>query len=381
MSARRFLFLLLVLIMPGLSLHADETVVVQRLRSLLAMELPQRDTVIACPGRLPEGISLRVTHDEASGEVTALGISLFAPELSEVLSPRLCQSTERVLLNLLLLPDDKERERWLKGWGIRLFAGTQRFGTPRFRHIDRILPVLRQPDQLEILDEEERIKVLLGQAGTGEEIRLSLPKNRELICGTDKKEADERMALTLQQWTAPVVAAAVPALEETLPDGDSGLRRLAGEAMQFPSMCTDAYYEMESDTTDASPRLRPVLDMAHPTQTVRNLLLGRVVPDSLLVSIEHHQYGGKTRCWQQPWAQMMGAMSQHGSMRLYASCRPEPQQGNYTGILLALDELTASAHMMLVNVPVNWPTSGVATELDAMLFTNIPLSNVKSFLR
>lgn len=363
------------------SAQATESLVIADLRERLGLELPATDTLMACPGRLPEGLCLRIEHDTATAEVSHLGLALFEPAMQQALYPEVWRAAERVLLQLVLLPTEGERKRWLEGWGIRLMAGTRTYGSKRFPHLDRIYPVLRSHPDVEVLTEDERIKLLLGDPDEGGEVRLSLPKNRELLQGTDKKEADERLQRLLQSYAGSASVPELPTRAELQPTQDPLVWRQQGSALYINTLRSDGSFTVREDAAADDAAVRPLWSPLHPGESMRNLLLGWYLPEDLTLNVQHRQYGGQSQGWRQPWASLLGALTAGADVQTYAACQHKADEPMCTGILVVKDDVLGIAHMLLLAAPVAWLGSHEPAQLDALLFTNIPHSNLYSLFR
>ena len=351
------------------------------LRERLGVELPMHDTLMACPDRLPEGLELRVEYDAETSQVTHLGLALFDSSMQQTLHPDVWRAAERIFLQLLLLPTERERKNWLEGWGIRLMAGTRTYGTRRFARLDLIYPVLRSHADVEVLVEDERIKLLLGDSDDAGLVRLSLPKNRELLQGTDKKEADERQQQLLQNFAGKAELPALPPLEELQPTSDPMIWNQAGEVLYVNSLRSDGCFTIQDGVVPEWARVSPLWTPTYPCESMRNLLLGWCLPDSLTIDIQHQQYGGRSQRWQQSWTSLFAALTSMPEIQAFAACQCPANDSMCTGILVVKDDMLGIAHMLLLTAPVAWLGSLESMQLEALLFTNIPHSNLYSLFR
>lgn len=355
--------------------RAEESAVIQQLHSGLT-GIPSANGVWTGQKGLVQGLPLRVEYDATGHDITHLGVALFEPSMQQAVHPDVWRATERIMLTLLLADSDARRQTWLREQGVRLFSEAVAFGTGTFTTIQRIMPVLRQPQGIEVVDEDERLRVLLTGGPNGQLMRLSLPKDRELLQGTDKKEADEVQCRRIRSHRHAASPKAAPAADElgavaSAAADSATVWHTFGQPLYIDSLRTDSYWH-----TVAGGALEAVYTAAHPKESVRNLLLGCVVPQGLDVEVRHQQYGGVSATWQQPWPVLLDALQSEPGVVSYAACQLSSDGRQCTGILVVRGMQVGSLHMLLLSLPRQQLGSTQPATLQALLYTNIPQHNV-----
>lgn len=372
------IILLLLVLLTGMGYCPSEaqTVVLQELRQMLSIDVPSTDTVMTYAA-LPQDLCLRVEHDSTSLQLTHLGVALFDEPVRQQLHPVAWRAFERILLHLLLLPTDKERERWMTDSHIRLISNHRGNETVIFAHGPLLAAMLAHRQTMEVKETLTHVELLLD-AGAYGRFRLSLPKDRELLCGTDKKEADEQEGRRISRYDGLVVPPAVPLLTEVARVPDSEVWHTYGQALYLDSLRTDRYFQRVV-TSDADTTLLPIESPRYVCESVCNLLLGQILPDSTMVEVVHMQYGGRMERWLQPARQLIGALVAPQGIEAFAACQYSPGDVRCQGLLLAYDSMTESAHMLKLEVPCSWIGSGQPVILQAILYTNVPQRGATSY--
>ena len=307
---------------------AEETVEMQRLR-----EARQKQAT---------DLPLHEEHD-AAGELTHLGVAVFSPEIQQVLNPFLWRGVERILLRIVLQASEAERGKWMKENGIRLFLEACPYGSGPFKSF-------------------------------GKTLRLSIPKERELIYGTDKKEEDERQSKRLQSYQGRAQVNLLPSLDQIYATNNSEVWHTIGDVFYIDSLCADGYYTVKEPGEIISPIWSP----KYPKESVKNLMLGNVMPEGLTVDVMHRQYGGRYETWTCDWATLIGGLKDEGVMEPFAAAQYMPEKGLLTGILVLRNTSFSFTHMLLVSIPVSQLGTDNLARLTALLYTNTPQHNVYS---
>ena len=158
-------------------------------------------------------LPLHEEHD-AAGDLTHLGVAVFTPEIQQVLNPFLWRGVERILLRIVLQGSEVERSKWLKENGIRLFLEATPYGSGPFKSFSKAIPILKNVTGVKVLEDYNRYRILISGGSDETTLRLSVPKERELIYGTDKKEEDERQSKRLQSYQGKAQANLLPSLDQ-----------------------------------------------------------------------------------------------------------------------------------------------------------------------
>lgn len=340
-----------------IGLYAEETIEMQRL-----LEARRKYSI---------GLELHQEHN-AEGELTHLGVAIFCPEMQQVLNPHLWRGIERIVLRIALQGSDAARSRWMQENNIRLFLEATPFGSGSFKSFDKAIPILKQITGVKVHEDFNRYRVLISGGPDETTLRVSIPKERELIYGTDKKEEDERQAQRLRSFRQKAITSMLPQKEELRPTSHPEVWHTVGDVFYIDSLCADGYYRV----TDGGNLITPLWSPQHPKESVRNLMLGNVLPDGLKVEVIHHQYGGHIVTWESDWATLLAALKEEGVMEPFASAQYLPQKDMLTGILVLRNTSFAFTHMLLLSVPMTLLRDNQPTRLTAMLYTNTPQHNV-----
>jgi len=361
MKPLRFCLTLLTIALCCLDSYAQEILLLQKMQEALKAQKS-----FALP-----------LHEERNkeGVLTHLGVALFAPDYQQAIDPHLWRGAERMLLEIALQPDDNQRRIWLKERNTSLWREGAAFGKGSFTRFESALPILKQVKTLKLNEEPDRYRLILYGGPDSTLLRLSFPKERELIFGTDKKEEDEILAEYLSHYSAPLLPKpALPAREELLPTDLAQIWHTAGEALFIDSLRTDGYYTW----SNADPVVR-VLDSAqYPRESLTNLMLGLLKHSELTVSITHRQYGNSVKEWDTTWETLHSALCNNERTKAYAAVHYRKGQENLTGVLVLQNTAFNYTHMLLLSVPEVVIGSHEPTTVSAMLFTNIPQHNVIS---
>ncbi|MBO4754393.1 MAG: hypothetical protein J5543_07340 [Bacteroidales bacterium] len=340
-------------------LGAEETVEMQRLRE--ARQQYSTD------------LPIHEEHD-SNGQLTHAGVAIFNPTMQEVLNPFLWRGVERIVLRIALQGSEVQRSKWVKEHGIRLYLEACPYGSGTFKSFDMAYPILRNVSGVKVLEDYNRYRVLITGGKDSTTLRLSIPKERELIYGTDKKEEDERQSKRLQAFKGRVFANPLPAVNQLYATGDPTMWHTMGEVYYIDSLSTDGYYEI----TEPGDIVTPIWSPQHPKESVKNLLLGNVMPKGLTVEVMHRQYGGRYETWECNWETLLGGLKDEGVMEPFAAAQYMPEKGLLTGILVLRNTSFGFTHMLLLSIPLAQLGTENPARLTALLYTNTPQHNVYS---
>jgi hypothetical protein len=352
------LLIVLLLTLFG-TLRAEETVEMQRL-----LEAKQK---------YKTDLPLHEEHND-SGELTHLGLAIFSPEMRQVLNPFLWRGIERIMLRVVLNGSEVQRSKWLKENNIRLFLEACPYGSGTFKSFSKAYPILRKVSGVKVLEDYNRYRVLIIGGPDETTLRLSIPKERELIYGTDKKEEDERQGERLQAFRGRASVNSLPEINQLFSTSDPDVWHTIGEVFYIDSLCTDGYYTV----ADRGANITPIWSAKHPKESVKNLLLGNVMPEGINVEVMHRQYGGRYKTWTSDWATLLGGLKDEGVMEPFAAAQYMPEKGMLTGILVLRNTSFGFTHMLLLSIPVSQLGTENPTKLTALLYTNTPQHNVYS---
>ena len=350
---------LMLLLLCCLPAQAEETVIMKHLGEAVAKKKPN--------------IELHQLKNE-QGENVHLGIALFSDKHQQVLNQYLCRGCERMLLELLMLDNDAQRRQWMKERNVRLFIESTPFGNEGFASFSRVIPILKNIQSIKINEEANRYRLLIHGGAENTLLRMSFPKERELIYGTDKKEEDELQAQRLKNFSGQLSAPIIPDIDDLMGTSTPDVWHTMGQALYIDSLRTDGYYEVKNEGKTISP----IYCSVHPKESVRNLLLGIVNRKELNVDVLHVQYGNRKDEWQTSWNNLLAALLSEEVMVPYAAAQYLPEQGKLTGILVLQNIAFGYINMLLLSIPVSQLDSQEPATLSALLYTNTPQHNILS---
>lgn len=316
-------------------------------------------------------LNLHEEHNE-KGELTHLGIALFNKQHQEVLNPFLWRGAERMLLELLVKDNDKERIQWLKERNVRLFYEATPFGNQGFASFSKIMPILNDVQAIKIIEDADRYRLIVTGGPEESNLRLSFPKERELIYGTDKKEEDQRQCIRLQSFQGAKLPIFLPSQDELLLSNTPDVYHTAGQALYIDSLRTDGYYKVENGD------ITPVYSSVYPKMSVRNLLLGKLRRPELNVHIMHRQYGNQVVEWTTSWDNLLAALCSEEVVEPYAAVHYVSKDKPMTGILILRNIAFGYNNMLLLSINCNQLDSDQPATLECSLYTNIPQHNILS---
>lgn len=319
----------------------------------------------------PISLELHEQHNK-KGELTHLGIALFNKAHQEVINPYLWRGAERMLLELLLKENDAARLKWLKERNVRLFIDTTPFGTKGFTSFSKAIPILKYVSSLKINEDAERYRLLVKGGSSDQVLRLSFPKDRELIYGTDKKEEDERQGEMIMNYKGSLRPIFTPEAGELVPTSMPNIYHSIGQALYIDSLRTDCYYHVDK----ANNTVTPVYSTQYPKESLCNLLLGKVARNEIKVHVTHKQYGNKYIEWTADWNRLLAALCSEEVIEPFAAVQYSAERKQLTGVLILRNIAFGYNNMLLLSFPSEQLDSNSPATLEGMLYTNIPQHNI-----
>lgn len=353
-----FIFCILCACFSIQSVKAEESLLLQQMKEAKA--------------RTQIDVKLHEEHN-TKGELTHLGVAIFNEDQQEVLNPYLWRGLERMLLELLLKENDEARMQWMNERDVRLFIESTSFGKQGFTTFSKAIPILKNVCSLKILEESDRYRFLVCGGPDSLTLRLSLPKERELIFGTDKKEEDTRQGERIKNFKGTLNVATLPEADVLIPTKTPGVLHSIGQALYIDSLRTDGYYQINE-----KKEVTPVYSSKYPKESVRNLLLGKIAKNELKVKVEHHQYGNQLVEWTTNWPTLFAALCNEEVIEPYAAVQYMADKKQLTGILILHNLSFGYNHMLLLSIPLEQLDSQKEATLEGLLYTNIPQHNILS---
>ena len=257
---------------------------IQQLADELPMHsLPLQDTLIVIPEILPDKALVFAYND--SNELAHIGVSLFTDETKQLLDKKICDFLERYWLELLLQNHVEGVKRKLQEYHVNLLIDGTKFGTVSAQSITQILHNIKMPVCFFLQNHGQRAEAVWSFEN--HTITLDFPLYRELIDGTDKKEADIELYQQLQQSASHSYQLQEEPVEEselTRKEKDIYVRQ--GTVFMIPTLSSDRYY-----TPSSQDSFVPVFQYEYPVYSMNNLFLTYEHGRNTQLLLTHRQYG------------------------------------------------------------------------------------------
>jgi len=330
--------------------------------------LPPSDSIFNCP-QIIKGKSFVIQYNDKH-EIEHLGVSLFSPEVKEMINAPVCNFIERVLLELLLQKSADDVNRKLEEYDVYLEEKSM-LSSGKTPSIQTLLDKLQQPVRFS-LRQQDVTYYASWKLDNGEAFILTFPASRELIFGTNKKESDEMLSELLPEnrcHDIPKNYASVQKDElEAVPyNKDVFIRK--GNAFTLAELNADTYYSQ-----DASGNFHIVTDDNHPALYLKNLLLIPGLTTNLKLHIKHRMYGSFTPefdikpsdfiCFFQP------------NYDIYCHVDDSKPDALKATVIL-YNRMFSYMHLLSITTPVNALFQENAV-LQAEFYSNIPQHNIKN---
>lgn len=292
-----------------------------------------------------------------------VGISLFSPQMKDMINHEICNFVERLFLELSLFPSTDEAALHLHRHKITLTRNAEIFGKGSFNDIRKSIEEITQPSLFNVSNDKGIFTVTL-EYGIFNNIRISFPASRELISGTDKKESDMNVSSILQSpKTAQKTNREIKASE--LLKYKNGISRLPGKEFMINRLRNDSYYISNS--------LKPVFSAKAPHESIINLMQG-IVDTGIRLEVKHRMYGNFTPDFIIRLNDLFNAFSD--GFDIYTGYQ-ELDDGRIQCITIFHNHLYNYLHMLIVSAGKEQYFNPNAV-LDADFFSNIPQHYIKN---
>ena len=356
---RRLLAVLIVTIQALIgNVFAEESLEIQRLKELrqtFKTDLPIRE------------------ERDADGQLSHIGVAIFSDTMQQALNPYLWRGVERIVLRIVLHGSEQRRYKWIQENGVRVFLEACPYGTVPFKTFAKAYPILKNVKGVQVFEDNNRYRIFISGSQPETTLLLYIPKDRELIYGTDKKEEDERQSKRLQNFTGKASVNPLPYYNQLFATQNHNVWHTIGEVFYIDSLCADGYYKILEDSSIVA-----LWTPEHPKESVKNLLLGNILPKGLTIEVTHCQYGRHYETWTCSWPTLLAGLKDEGMMDHFAAAQYMPEKGMLTGILILRNTSFEFIHMLLLSIPIDQLGTEKPTTLSALLYTNTPQHNVYS---
>lgn len=346
------------------SAYAGVPLRIARILSALPCDVPPQGNTFRCP-QLTTDLQL-VIERNADGEVRHLGVSIFPTEFKGYYNEAICNCVERSFLELLEAGTISDRRIWLRQYGVQLLYNGYPFGTPQFTNLNLGLKLINEQARLDLSEEEDYYQFTIT-APSDDALCLKIPKDREYIFATDKKEEDEIVDRLLQRGQHYTLSPLSPQSNQ-LRLLRSGVWVSPGQSYMIDSLSTEKYY-VQTDR-----QWQPLFAATSPCESMRNLLLGQVTDADIQLDVTHKMYGLSHPQFLISLPDFLGILSQQ-DCRMYASARLVGNGQTVSGVLLIQNTKYNYIHLVTVTAPVA-DLFGTRPLLRTYLYTNVPQHNV-----
>lgn len=248
-------------------------------------DIPVRDSLVI----IPDVISSKavVFEHNSKGEVNHIGISLFSHETKMMVDRDICNFIERVILELLLLPDRDAVKRKLREYRLELVIDDCGYSDFKTAQLSSIMEKMEMPATFELRNKGKTAEAVWTYGN--HKVVLAFPLSRELISGTDKKESDDMLydALCIAVFSPVNKRDEVFSADVLEPIG-GGLYLRKGEVFAVKALSSDTYYVKKGNS------YVPVFDRNFPVHSMNNLFLTYANGEGKTLDITHRRYGSFT---------------------------------------------------------------------------------------
>jgi hypothetical protein len=248
--------------------------------------LPAGDSIFYCP-KILSGKPFVVGYN-ARHEVEHLGVSLFGSETKELFGLPICRFIERMMLELALQKTTVNALATLKDYRVGLKKNGVEYGRSDFTSIRRLLNAMGDSARFTIV--KSRDYTAVWEYGK-DSVSLSFPAVRELVFGTDKKEADEALNRLLLVGDGSVVCSSVAAEEvETSDEGlVAGYKKKVfvrkGKFFLSKYLTGDTYFVRSGE------KYGLLVSEDYPFESLSNILIYHLDTGGVKLDMTHRMYG------------------------------------------------------------------------------------------
>ena len=330
-----------------------------------AKSIPQKDSVFYC-GKVLAGKDLVVNYNEKN-EISHLGVSLFSAESKGLINKDVCDFIERIMLDFLLNQQQGALQRKLDEYKITLTT-TNLQGRQSVKNLSALLNTMKDPVSFILQrSEKEYFAVWKFENGTG--LEMNFPANRELIFGTNKKEAEFVLNSELSK-------------KNCLTDS---VLRYPFETQMYMLKSEDLFVKEDNYFVlkelnnqqvfrqDKNKNFVLLFDKNFPEMSLKNLLLTPQMQSNLKLRIKHRMYGGFTPEFEIKLTDFTCFFKDQTK----SYCFVEQENGKLSAHLVIHSQQYNYIHLLLITCDLQeiFKENGV---LKAEFYTHIPQDNIKS---
>ena len=282
---------------------------IARIVEQLRCDLPYEGTFMCSAVNVGRPLYIE-RHGEA---ITQIGVRLFAASIRESLDVVVCNSVERLFLELALLPNVQKQKALLKEYRVSLLYNGFMLGTVQFPSLSQAMEVVT--DEAAFTLNSEKGKIILRIKTNDDAVVVTLPADRELLFAYDKKEHEtllrEELASWKEKYNSTVMIPDVSELQKT----DDGCYVLPGTDYMIDSLKNDTYYTLNNNTAHI------LFDRNFPFKSLQNVFLGHVATEYVNLNVRYRMYDRKEEYCSMPLNLFLGYMQAQG-LDFYSAAYP-----------------------------------------------------------
>ena len=331
--------------------------------------LPPKDSVFNC-SQIIKGKQFVVQYN-SKNEVEHLGVSLFSPEMKELINAPVCNFIERLVLELLLQKTTANVNKKLQEYNVTFEEKNSITENAKTLTISTLLTKLQPPVHF-LLQQQETTYYVCWQLGNGEQFTLTFPASRELIFGTNKKESDQTLSERLPENRCNIIPEDYTLISkdelELIPYSRNIFLR-KGIAFTLPDLNADTYF-----TIDFFNCFTPVTNINYPALFLKNLLLLPDLETTLKLNIKHRMYGNFTPEFEIKPSDFICFFQSEFDIYCHVDDR---KQDTLKVTVILHNRMFNYMHLLTITTPIFtlFQKNGV---LEAEFLSNIPQHNIKS---
>ena len=333
--------------------------------------LPKTDSIFNCP-KIIRGKSLIVTYNKKR-EIDHLGISMFSNETKELINLPVCNFIERFLLELVLEKTPRSAMQRLNRFKISIKRNGIEFGNPRFLSLTGVLNEIKNPVSFSLHKNPE--KFAAEWEFNHNQFVILFPATRDLIFGTDKKESDELLNISLSDdsklCSSENDRSGDDVSENSLIyNSQKDIFTKRGNDFTLQLINSNTYYKKTDDGFDL------IFSQDYPEESLSNLIIKNMGNLNHKLHITHRMYGNfspdfdislkKFLCVFKDDFEVFTAVSSSNQDELKLTVVLRSKDYNYV-------------HLLLINTTKEtvFKNDGI---LNANFYSNIPQQSIKSLI-
>ncbi|MCH4156335.1 MAG: hypothetical protein LKF31_08535 [Muribaculaceae bacterium] len=322
--------------------------------------------ILICP-QIAGNFDIKILKD-TDGKIKHIGINMFNDKMIKDLGEPVCLFIERYLLEISLKSSDYDAAFINNSSGVELLYNGAKI-SKAYSFIRNFLLHVNATYIFSYSNNKKSGITAIWSKGN-QRYAVHFMPTRELLFGTDKKEADDIIKGKLTSVTTyDVIRDSQIPIKDLQPlKNDDNLYIKSGAVFTINSFNQDAYYKRIGDFGIA------VFDSKYQLESLRNLSLGLVNIKNAVARIHHNQYGSKISEYEIPFAKLICVLMREGNIY----CGVEKVDANILKSVVIIDHPRYN-YIHMLRISVNREILfGLNPKIDVQLYTNIPQQNIKT---